>query len=722
MPPQFREQAAAAADQAFVTGLNEILLVGAAIAFVGGIAGWLLVRRRDLVAVPAARRAGDGRRRGRAGALTPRGANPSAPAAKTDGVLLELRIENLLLIERAELRLEPGLNAITGETGAGKTVLAHSLDLLMGGRARPQIVRPGAEEAWVEGVFALPAGPARRPRARRDRRAAARRTPTRSCSGGGSAPRAGPAPSSAGASASAAELRALGSRLLAFYGQHEHRRLTLASAQLEILDGFAGAEHARACATRYRAAHARGRRARARARRAARARGRARARPRPAALRARRDRGRRRPTPPRRPSSRPSARRLRHAEGLRAAAARALAAISGEPTRTAAARARRSARPTPALARGRRRRPRARRARRARCARPRSSSTTSAGDLRAYLDGIEAEPGRLEAVEERLDALDRLKRKHGGSIEAVLAHAERCRAEIERLENAEEVAAELDGADRARPRRGAASSRRSSAPRGARPAERLGERVAGGARRAGDGGRAARGRARAASRRLRARTAPRRSSCSSRPTPGCRPRRSRTRPRAASSRGSCSRSPASAAATGPTGRWSSTRSTPGSAATPRARSASGCARSPPAGRCSASPTCRRSPRWPRPTSGSRRTPPAARPRATVERVDGDELVAEIVRMLGAEQRRRGRQPPRAAAAQGRLSRRAGRPAAELRFPHNRRDGSAQPGARAPARARDPAAARRGAADRRPRAARAQDQGPGQAAAARATSR
>ena len=73
-------------------------------------------------------------------------------------MLLELRIENLLLIERAELRLAPGLNAITGETGAGKTVLAHSLDLLMGGRARPQIVRPGATEAYVEGVFEIPDG------------------------------------------------------------------------------------------------------------------------------------------------------------------------------------------------------------------------------------------------------------------------------------------------------------------------------------------------------------------------------------------------------------------------------------------------------------------------------------------------------------------------------------------------------------------------------------
>ena len=68
-------------------------------------------------------------------------------------MLLELRVENLLLIDRAELRLGPGLTAITGETGAGKTVLAHALDLLLGGKPRPGIVRPGAAEAYVEGVF-----------------------------------------------------------------------------------------------------------------------------------------------------------------------------------------------------------------------------------------------------------------------------------------------------------------------------------------------------------------------------------------------------------------------------------------------------------------------------------------------------------------------------------------------------------------------------------------
>ena len=69
-----------------------------------------------------------------------------------------------------------------------------------------------------------------------------------------------------------------------------------------------------------------------------------------------------------------------------------------------------------------------------------------AGELRDYLEGLEADPGRLAAVEERLEALDRLQRKHGGSVESVLAHAERCRAEIERLENAGERGAEAEAA------------------------------------------------------------------------------------------------------------------------------------------------------------------------------------------------------------------------------------------------------------------------------------
>jgi DNA repair protein RecN (Recombination protein N) len=153
-------------------------------------------------------------------------------------VLQELRVENLLLIEQAQLRLAPGLNVLTGETGAGKTVLAHALDLLLGGRARAGIVRPGASEAYVEGVFDLP---------ERLREELGERLPAdaeeltlarRVSADGRTRAYVG------GRSAAVGELRDVGAALLAFYGQHEHRKLTLSAAQLEILDGHCDGEHA----------------------------------------------------------------------------------------------------------------------------------------------------------------------------------------------------------------------------------------------------------------------------------------------------------------------------------------------------------------------------------------------------------------------------------------------------------------------------------------------
>jgi len=69
-----------------------------------------------------------------------------------------------------------------------------------------------------------------------------------------------------------------------------------------------------------------------------------------------------------------------------------------------------------------------------------------ASQLRDYLEGVDLDPGRLTAVEERLEAIDRLQRKHGGNIDSILAHAEHCRAEIERLESVEERDAEAKAA------------------------------------------------------------------------------------------------------------------------------------------------------------------------------------------------------------------------------------------------------------------------------------
>ena len=66
-------------------------------------------------------------------------------------MLLELRIQNLLLIEAAEVRPGTGLTVLTGETGAGKTMVVTSLGLLLGGRADAGLVRAGERQAVVEG-------------------------------------------------------------------------------------------------------------------------------------------------------------------------------------------------------------------------------------------------------------------------------------------------------------------------------------------------------------------------------------------------------------------------------------------------------------------------------------------------------------------------------------------------------------------------------------------
>jgi DNA repair protein RecN (Recombination protein N) len=352
-------------------------------------------------------------------------------------MLLELRIENLLLIERAELRLGPGLNAITGETGAGKTILAHSFDLLMGGRAKDGIVRPGAREAYVEGVFELPEGLLDDPElaeiAERLPEGSSELVVGRRVSASGRT-----SAFIGGRSASAPDLQALGSRLLAFYGQHEHRKLTLASAQLETLDGFAGERHLERRRA-YREAHAEVIRLE---RELERIRDREGARVRDLdLLRFELDEiVEARPDAEEEAELGAERERLRHAESLREAAAAALAAVSGDEA-GGAAEAMGSAEAAiaakegvdPALdklaetARG-----------------LRVELQELAGELRAYAEGIEAEPGGLEQVEERLDVLDRLKRKHGGTIESVLAHAEHCRAEIDAIEGAGETTERLE--------------------------------------------------------------------------------------------------------------------------------------------------------------------------------------------------------------------------------------------------------------------------------------
>ncbi|MDP1804041.1 MAG: AAA family ATPase, partial [Acidimicrobiales bacterium] len=70
-------------------------------------------------------------------------------------MLAELAVSNLGVIEELSLVLDPGMTALTGETGAGKTMLVGAIGLLAGDRADPALVRPGAAEATVQGRFVV---------------------------------------------------------------------------------------------------------------------------------------------------------------------------------------------------------------------------------------------------------------------------------------------------------------------------------------------------------------------------------------------------------------------------------------------------------------------------------------------------------------------------------------------------------------------------------------
>jgi DNA repair protein RecN (Recombination protein N) len=138
-------------------------------------------------------------------------------------MLTELHIENLGVIERVELRFEAGLTAVTGETGAGKTMLVEAIELLVGGRADTTMVRHGAAEARIDGRFVTAEGTERiltrvvpadgRSRAYVD-----------------------------GRLATVASLADIAADIVDLHGQHAHQSLLSMATQRAALDRFGGVD------------------------------------------------------------------------------------------------------------------------------------------------------------------------------------------------------------------------------------------------------------------------------------------------------------------------------------------------------------------------------------------------------------------------------------------------------------------------------------------------
>ncbi|MCU0691917.1 MAG: AAA family ATPase, partial [Polyangiaceae bacterium] len=156
-------------------------------------------------------------------------------------MLCALRVRNLLLLDQLELNLEPGFNVMTGETGGGKSVVIGALKLVLGGRALPEQVRPGCEEAEVEALFDLSDSPAARARLLEAGVAHDDELVVRRVLSASSRSRA----YLNGRLTAASELTALAPHLADIASQHESVTLTDPSSHLGYLDAFGSLDASR---------------------------------------------------------------------------------------------------------------------------------------------------------------------------------------------------------------------------------------------------------------------------------------------------------------------------------------------------------------------------------------------------------------------------------------------------------------------------------------------
>ncbi|MFI5351995.1 MAG: DNA repair protein RecN [Candidatus Binatales bacterium] len=341
-------------------------------------------------------------------------------------MLLELRIRDFAIIEEAALQFGPGLNVLSGETGAGKTIIMSALAMLLGARASAELIRVDRKEAAVEARFDL-AGDTEFPRdAEQLHRGAdqgellVRRV---IAEGGRSRVLINDE------LATVNSLAKIGDALVQIYGQHEQQSLLRPETHRQILDRYAGLESELA---EYGAAYERA-----------------------AAIRARVDELSRREREradlielarfklaeleraaisPAEDAELAAARAvLANAAKLAAAANEAEELLYGAQDAALDLVARAQTRLGEAAAIDPKLNPQIEL-----IASARVSLEEAAHGLRGYAERIEADPARLEQIENRLAELNRLKRKYGGTIESALETLARSRAEIAELESMEE--------------------------------------------------------------------------------------------------------------------------------------------------------------------------------------------------------------------------------------------------------------------------------------------
>lgn len=366
------------------------------------------------------------------------------PRSGLAAVITELRISDLGVISDAVLALHPGLTVVTGETGAGKTMIVTSIDLLLGGRADPKAVRTGARRAVVEGRFSeISADTVRRVEeaggeldaaAEADGEVDAELLVARQVTPGGRT-RA----FVGGAQVPIGRIEDLVGDLVTVHGQSEQVRLAGRDRQRELLDRFAGVDQQvrlttyRTCYDELRAAQTELDRLRTEAQERARE---------IDLLRFGLDEiERAAPQPGEDVALAEEAQRLQASDDLRADAATAIVALAGSDDEAGGALA--------GLAQARRAVERLAAADTE--AKPFAGRvrevgyllTELAGDLSSYLAGLEVQPGRLEQIAERRFELAGLLRKYGSSCDEVLAWSARAAERLAALELADDRIGEL---------------------------------------------------------------------------------------------------------------------------------------------------------------------------------------------------------------------------------------------------------------------------------------